>query len=124
MPISSASRNCRTWSSLRRSKPSGHVESVCREYSLDRQPNGTVTDGGHPGFGFTGRPEVLDALDERSQQRLGLEKRKYPAHTGMNPVAEPEVIPIVSDHVESVRRIPAAGIAVGAGGHQSATLTG
>src|SRR5258708_17180749 len=123
MPISSASRNCRIWSFLPCGKPAGNrVISVRREYRFDRKMNGTVTDGGHPGFGFTRRLEMFDALGERSQQRFRLQQRQHPAHTGMYAMAETEVIPIVSAHVETIRRLPASRVAVGGGEHQAATF--
>src|SRR5208282_6161456 len=111
MPIRSASRNSRTWSSLPFSK-----------YRFDGKPNGAVTDGGHPRFGLAGGLEVFDALNQRSQERFGLQQRQHPAHTGVHAIAETEAAPVVSSHVEAVRRIPAARVAVGGGEHQTAAL--
>src|SRR5882762_780971 len=122
MPISSASRNCRTWSFRPCGKRAGNRFSVRREYRFDRKMNGTVTDGGHPGFGFTGRLEAFDALGECSEQRFRLEECQHPAHTGMYAIAEAEVIPVVSAHVETIRRLPASRVAVGGGEHQAAAF--
>src|SRR5450631_1168208 len=123
MPISSASRGFRIWSFLPCSKLKPAIFcSVRGEYRFDWKPNGTVTDRGHPGFGFTGRLEVFDALGERSQQGFRLEKRQHPAYAGMYAIPEAKVIAVVSAHVETIRCVPAARVAIGGGEHQAAAF--
>src|SRR5271168_4162333 len=119
MPISSASRNCRIWSSPPQPKSWTRCNwrdtagSVGSEDSLDGQPDGTVADRGHPRFGLPRRLETFDVFGKRSQQSFRLQKREYPAHTGMYSIAEAQVIAVVSAHLEPIRRLPAPRVTVG-----------
>src|SRR4029077_8793509 len=124
-PALSVAKNRSTSCSLSVSASTLMVISPCASAvgcESDGQLLRTVTDGGHPRLRLPGGFERLDVLRHGPKERIRLEAGEHPAHTGVHTLPPAQMPAIVTAHIEPVRLLPAARIAVGGREHQAATL--